>query len=341
MKITEAQLRQLIREVYKEIEDEVDEATATGNVDGYQTPHAFSTDDEPDDDYVDRLNRSTGYKRVDEASAPKKWKKMQKEDEQEYKNRWLELKNSDQTPNQKIGIGVRKIRKELAEMEKFVNWYSRIRQMNELGKDDYWKRTQKHLTKIKERLVGFARKIQELEAPLDELNENNVRSVAIRKAIKEEIEADTEYEKLVKRVMDMLDIKSPNELSDDQKAKFFSYLDMLWDKEEGSLRDEPSQVEVDKIVGEASTINEKKYRVHVVTKDGEKFKSKVFPNKKKAQDYHWKLAKKNKFKSVDVLPESVDSIKEEDADRERDARAMGYRSAAEADADNWGRPKKK
>ena len=34
-----------------------------------------------------------------------------------------------------------------------------------------------------------------------------------------------------------------------------------------------------------------------------------------------------------------ESVNEEDYDRERDAQAMGYPSAAAADADNWGRPK--
>jgi len=264
MKITESKLREIIREVLEELEeDEVDEATTTASMDGYQTPHAFSTKDEPDDDYVDRLNRSTGYTRVNESklpvvsvnkkqydglesgksvtvsrlstglrhnvdpkmykrypknlkqieilnprtkkrevvnvekvehedsgvyltlvkesinenTAPKNWKKLtkEKEDEQEYKNRWLELKQSEGTPNQKIGVGIRKIRRELAEMEKFVTWYSRIRSMNELDKDDYWKRTQKHLKKIKERLIGFAHKIQELDRPISEsvINESD------------------------------------------------------------------------------------------------------------------------------------------------------------------------
>lgn len=46
----------------------------------------------------------------------------------------------------------------------------------------------------------------------------------------------------------------------------------------------------------------------------------------------------NNWESEDEKSESVD----EDAyDRERDARAMGYRNAKEADKDNWGRPKRK
>lgn len=275
MKLTKSKLREIIREVIDEVEEEMEEATNTTSMDGYQTPHAFSKDGETDDDYVDRLNKSTGYTRVNESqvskaessdlkniisyfekkhpefdpwydgmgtftlsldedvnyfiniegktdfdimvfdevknkrkslgdgldyrkvikvierfisrpeikkvigesnltenTTPKNWKKLtkekEKEDERAYKNRWLELKKSDKTPNQKIGVGIRKIRRELAEMEKFVNWYSKIRSMNELDKDDYWKRTQRHLKKIKERLIGFAKKIQELDRPINE-----------------------------------------------------------------------------------------------------------------------------------------------------------------------------
>lgn len=153
------ELRKFIRELIEE--EDLEEMSTTGNVAGYQTPHAFSKSDKNDDEYIDRLNKSTGYTRVNE----------------EYTNRWLELKNSDQTPNQKIGIGVRKIRRELAEMEKFVSWYSKIRKMNELGSDDYWKRTNSHLQKIKERLVGFAKKIQELESPSEDLTESNLNSL--------------------------------------------------------------------------------------------------------------------------------------------------------------------
>ncbi len=45
----------------------------------------------------------------------------------------------------------------------------------------------------------------------------------------------------------------------------------------------------------------------------------------------------NKYKKQGY--EVAESVNEEDYDRERDARAMGYRNAKEADKDNWGRPK--
>ena len=69
-------------------------------------------------------------------------------------NRWLELKKADQTPNQKIGKGIREINYQLKEIEKFVSWYSRIKNESDLHSDQYWKRTTNHLNKIRERLIS-------------------------------------------------------------------------------------------------------------------------------------------------------------------------------------------
>jgi len=43
------------------------------------------------------------------------------------------------------------------------------------------------------------------------------------------------------------------------------------------------------------------YRVEYTTKDGEKLKSGVYKTKKEADDKHWKLAKDNKLKSINVV----------------------------------------
>lgn len=225
MKLTKLKLREIIQEVLAEVEEEMDEATTTASIDGYMTPHAFADtdDEEPDDDYVDKLNRSVGYTRVDErridrsdikraielhdiikkhkagkarrdavvelAKIAQKYSGRPittvksalltldliepdtpgKRVNEEYTNRWLELKNADETANQKLGKGVRKIRYELQEMDKFLRWYNKIRIENELPKDEYWKRTQKHLKKIKERLIGLAEKVQRLDKSLDDI----------------------------------------------------------------------------------------------------------------------------------------------------------------------------
>ena len=79
-------------------------------------------------------------------------------------NRWLELKNDETMhPHKKMAMGLKELKYQLAETQKFFNWYNKIKTMNELDSNQYWKRTNKHIYKIKERLVNIARTIQEIE----------------------------------------------------------------------------------------------------------------------------------------------------------------------------------
>lgn len=173
-----SEFQKLIRTLVQEVleEEDIDEITTTGNAAGYNTPNAFKKtdgtdeDDESEGDHIDKANDQTGYKRVDEVKLPVNWKDGKEEGE--YVNRWLELKKSDKTPNQKIGIGVRNIRYELQEMNKFLSWYNRIRQESNLSKDKYWKRTQRHITKMKENMISIVRQVQEIDRSLEEKNED-------------------------------------------------------------------------------------------------------------------------------------------------------------------------
>ena len=143
-------LKKYIKELIAEIENDeldIEEATTSGDIAGYNTPNAFKGTDgtdedaETDDDVVDRINKSTGYKRVEE-------------------NRWHELKKDESSSKAKIGRGISSVNKQLAEIEKFVGWYGKIKKEGGLESDQYWKRTQKNLSKIRERLNSVATKIQ-------------------------------------------------------------------------------------------------------------------------------------------------------------------------------------
>jgi hypothetical protein len=145
-------LKELVKNLIEEIEQEeleLEEATTTSNVDGYNTPNAFKKsdgtdeDDTTEDSFVDKLNQSTGYKRVDE-------------------NRWLDLKREESTPTQKLGKGISNIKRQLSEIETFLNWYSKIKKESGLSSDQYWKRTQKNLFRIRERLNNIATSITKL-----------------------------------------------------------------------------------------------------------------------------------------------------------------------------------
>jgi len=79
-------------------------------------------------------------------------------------NRWLELKNDETMhPHKKMAMGLKELKYQLKEVEKFFNWYNKIKTMNELDSNQYWKRTNNHIYKIKERLINIAKTIQEIE----------------------------------------------------------------------------------------------------------------------------------------------------------------------------------
>ena len=152
-------LKSTIDELIQEIEKELDEATATGNVAGYQTPGAFSDGGAKDKKRKKKISTQFGMKivgKMDEELNEAKVKRPV--------NRWLELKNDESMhPHKKMAMGLKELKYQLRETEKFFNWYNKIKKMNELDSNQYWKRTNSHIYKIKERLINIAKTIQEIE----------------------------------------------------------------------------------------------------------------------------------------------------------------------------------
>jgi hypothetical protein len=146
----ESKLKELVRNLVKEIESEkeLEEVSTTGGIVGYNTPAAFTKP----------------------GSEKKKNKQMAKSSGEghtivgEGVNRWNALKQNEGTPNQKIGVGIRNMRSQLQEIEQFIEWYSKLKTENGLSSNDYWKRTQKHLNVIRERLNKISAKITNLSA---------------------------------------------------------------------------------------------------------------------------------------------------------------------------------
>jgi hypothetical protein len=144
------QLRNSIREIVRQVLAEEKkkrlkkETTTTGMVAGYDTPNAFNANGEHRKSWVKHMAGLTGYDTVNE-------------------NRYQALRQeTNRTPKQKIGQGVREIRKQINEIEKFLEWYGRIKQENNLSGDQFWKRTQSHIQKMNERLKLIREKIHRL-----------------------------------------------------------------------------------------------------------------------------------------------------------------------------------
>jgi hypothetical protein len=186
----EARLKEAIRKYVRErnIQKSLDEMSVTGNVAGYNTPAAFSKPGQTAKKN-NRLAKATGGTVVDDLEEGEKaWalgdvpaskdealpmkptaaKEVDKAKVADIsgmivaENRWLELKREESSPRAKVGRGVSNIHKQLSEIEKFVNWYSKIKTENGLKKEDYWKRTNASLYKIRERLMGITEKLRTL-----------------------------------------------------------------------------------------------------------------------------------------------------------------------------------
>ena len=150
----ETKLKEYIRKLVQEMDEELEEITTTANIDGFDTPYAFlNKKSKKDKEKRKRIATQMGYTIVGEGKKIKR-----------PVNRWLELKNDEtRTPNQKLSLVLKELKYQLAEVEMFFRWYNKIRSMNELNKDKYWKRTNTHIYKIKERLINIVNSIKELD----------------------------------------------------------------------------------------------------------------------------------------------------------------------------------
>jgi hypothetical protein len=77
-------------------------------------------------------------------------------------NRWLELKREVSTPQQKINKGISNINKQLAEVERFLNWYGKIKNESGVTNEQFWKRTNSNIYTIKERLIKLEQQIRKI-----------------------------------------------------------------------------------------------------------------------------------------------------------------------------------
>jgi len=153
--LSEEQLSKLKETIRKRIR----EFTGTANVAGYDTPHAFGKNTKGD---KERKVKSTG------------------DGFELAENRWLELKRDEtRTPSQKVSHGIRELKNQLAEIEKFVGWYNRLRSENNLGKHDFFKRTNTNIYRIKERIIKIASSIQEIDKSE---NEESIEEIDSKKA---------------------------------------------------------------------------------------------------------------------------------------------------------------
>ena len=153
-------LRQIIRSILREIEEEsnIHEMNTTGNIEGYQTPYAFSDKDEEDHkddiksraevfDYKTTENEKTNTVKLNEGKSLFH----------------LFRDHPDLSPEQKVGVTIREINKLINEMEKLVNVSARYKAETKLTNNKMWKTTNRYILKLDEKLKRISSKIRELK----------------------------------------------------------------------------------------------------------------------------------------------------------------------------------
>ena len=136
-------LKEIIRELVKK---ELEEATTTGDIAGYETPHAFTGGSGKGKKKKKEIStNSTGYNVVREG-------------------KYHDYRNDDTlSPKQKIGRSMREVRDGLNNLEKLVKMNVRLKNELNVNSGSYWKNTHKALHKISERLVKLANKVGQLQ----------------------------------------------------------------------------------------------------------------------------------------------------------------------------------
>jgi hypothetical protein len=152
MKLTESQLRAMIRE---QIKNELEEISASGAAAGFDSPNAFAKGNSV---FRKKLGQTAGY-----TLSPKTGEEGGKVDEARSH---YDLYKADEsaTPKQKLGRAIAEINRQMNEIDKVIGMNARLKQETNTSSSGMWKRTMKHLSKMESRMISLSNKIRELKA---------------------------------------------------------------------------------------------------------------------------------------------------------------------------------
>ena len=144
-----------------ECEEELEEASTTGGVAGYDTPNVFGDKSPASKKKRKKYSTSsTGYKMVKEASMYKRMiSQMYKLNETSYRDY---KKDPTSTPAQKVNRSIQEVNRMLGEIDKTVSHNLKLKLEAGVDASHFWKSTSRRFGKIGERLVKISNRIKEL-----------------------------------------------------------------------------------------------------------------------------------------------------------------------------------
>lgn len=158
----EDRLREYIRKEIEEMFTPIDEITTTGDVAGYLTPYAFTGDKKDNMNRIKSVAKMIGYKITDRGKED--IRKGDKLDEVygDFDNYYDWRYDSSTTSQQKIGQAISEVNKRLRVIEKIIRRNKRLKKQEGVSNNDLWKRTQKQIIRLENRLIKLAGKLREM-----------------------------------------------------------------------------------------------------------------------------------------------------------------------------------
>ena len=150
MSISINNINKLIEDLDKE--EDIDEASVTGDIAGYETPNAFVGDSKEDEEEweKDSVKSTSGYKVVGENMSTFKKMMLGEVSYKSYKT------DPSLSSKQKVNTSIKEISKKLYEIERIINHAVKLKTEDGVNMGQYWKSTNHRLRKISERLLRIS-----------------------------------------------------------------------------------------------------------------------------------------------------------------------------------------
>jgi hypothetical protein len=154
--------KQIIRELVEEV---IEEMTATGAVQGYQTPAAFRGHKSKKKSAERSMpgGKVVGKEETDDTTVGEGETLTLRRQLEEARSRYRNFKESDMMKNHaKISYGINQTKKMLGEVEYLVGICERLKTECGYTKDNLWARTQPDMQEIHRRLKEIAKRINRM-----------------------------------------------------------------------------------------------------------------------------------------------------------------------------------
>tara|TARA_R110000824_G_scaffold107472_2_gene253778 strand:+ start:1257 stop:1835 length:579 start_codon:yes stop_codon:yes gene_type:complete len=138
------------KDIIKVVDEDLEEASTTGGVAGYQTPNAFSKK------IYDKRKKKTKWASVSEA-MDKKYESLI-----ESYSKFSMGNTSKSSPSKTVNETIRQVSKRLQEIETLINYTGRLKKESGMTRAEYGKSTFTALNKISERLLKISERIRSL-----------------------------------------------------------------------------------------------------------------------------------------------------------------------------------